>query len=270
MARDVPDDAKVGGPPPLDRHPELAQSSSLLFHLPKSKAAELKRAAMPDDGSWVSTYDACVALVWRTLSKHRAALYKTDLAAPTLWAQAVNMRRRLEPPVPQRLQGNLLAMPVSIYQPTQPTAGEIISELPLSSLAGYVRRATDGSTQESFMKALAAVAPVRDKTTLFMRVNAFPPLTVAVTDWRETAISEADFGFAKPGAYRHLHNTVTEGLVTVYPPRFTGNPDEGCEFVIACEKSLVRQLAEDPGFSKYFEFRGVDAEESDNMDGISE
>ncbi|RYP68377.1 hypothetical protein DL770_008445 [Monosporascus sp. CRB-9-2] len=77
---------------------------------------------------------------------------------------------------------------------------------------------------------------------------------------------DADFGFAKPRAFRFPFDAVTPGLV-VYPRRTHGAPngdDEGNEFSIAFEKELATDLIGDPEWSPYFEFRGVDAVEKIN------
>jgi hypothetical protein len=141
---------------------------------------------------------------------------------------------------------------MSAFLLTQLTVGQIISKAPLSTVASYVPKATDGTTAESYETSLKTLALVRDKTKLNMRANAFPPLMFCITDWRDAAIVEADFGFAKPTAWRHLLDTVSEGLVLVYPPRNMGNPDEGYEFLVNMEAELVNQVVEDGEFSKYF------------------
>lgn len=85
-----------------------------------------------------------------------------------------------------------------------------------------------------------------------------------MTDWRDAAACEADFGFGRPHAFRHPFNTVTVGITIVYPPRLSGATaweDEGCEFSIGFEKELAEGLVRDLEFSRFFEFRGVDAEE---------
>lgn len=85
------------------------------------------------------------------------------------------------------------------------------------------------------------------------------------TEWRDTRCCEADFGFARPHALRFPFDTVTAGLAVVYPVRTTGAPageDEGSEFSIGFEKELTEGLIADPEWNKYFEFRGVDAEEA--------
>jgi hypothetical protein len=128
----------VDGPVSPPRHPDHVVGQWLLFHLPKSKAAELKKMASPDDGSyWVSTYDAYTVYIWRMLSKHRAKLFKPDLTRNLLWGEAVNMRTRVnDPPLPQRIQGNVVYVPLSMTSSVQQfTAAEVISEAPFSKLA---------------------------------------------------------------------------------------------------------------------------------------
>lgn len=44
---DPPAESKVDGPPPQSRHPDHTTGQSTLFHLTKSKAAELKRLSRP-------------------------------------------------------------------------------------------------------------------------------------------------------------------------------------------------------------------------------
>lgn len=139
---DLPEDQRVDGPVTPSRHPDHRTGQWLLFHLPRSKAAELKRLASPKDGSyWISTYDAYTAYIWRVLSKHRAKLFNPDSQQNhLLWGEAVDMRRRFRNPrVPERMQGNVVFVAISTSSPIpQPTVEEVISEAPLSKLAWYV------------------------------------------------------------------------------------------------------------------------------------
>ncbi|KAJ6034670.1 hypothetical protein N7460_008845 [Penicillium canescens] len=95
---EVSEEEKVDGPPAPARHPGHIPAETLLFHLPKSKSAELKMLASPTDGSWVSTYDAFSAFIWRTMSRLRAPVFQPDLSAPLFWVEAVDMRRRFHSP----------------------------------------------------------------------------------------------------------------------------------------------------------------------------
>ncbi|KAK2009013.1 hypothetical protein LZ32DRAFT_591007 [Colletotrichum eremochloae] len=263
----IPEESRVDAPPQANRHPEHKPSQSLIFHLPKSKAAELKKAASTDDGSWISTYDAVVAFVWRTFTKIREPVYKPDPSSNPIWAEAINMNKRLtNPKMPARMQGNLFFAALSAMAPVpQLTVAEVVSKAPLSKLAAYTRQMTDTMTGELLARALQTVAPIRNKWDLSIRVNSFPPMSLVITDWRDADVCNADFGFAKPTAFRHLFepNTVTENIVIVYPPhRGPAGDDEGIELQVSFEKELVQQLVDDPEWNQYFEFRGVDAEEA--------
>ncbi|KNG84647.1 acyl transferase [Aspergillus nomiae NRRL 13137] len=86
----VPEESKVDGPASPERHPDHTAAVSLLFHLPKSKATELKQLATPSDGSWISAYDAFSAFIWRTLSRLRAPVFKPDMSSNIFWAEKVS------------------------------------------------------------------------------------------------------------------------------------------------------------------------------------
>lgn len=176
------------------------------------------------------------------------------------------MRKRCtNPPVPARIQRNVVGVARSPQAPVpQLTVSEITRDAPLSRLAWFVRQMTNSNTQASLDAALEAVAPVRDKSSLFLRCDAYPPMYSFTTDWRDTDVAGADFGFAKPYAFRFPMDYVTPGLQIIYPPR-SDDPasDEGPELCIGFEKELTRELLEDPEWSRYFEFRGIDAEDAD-------
>lgn len=111
---------------------------------------------------------------------------------------------------------------------------------------------------------ISQIVAVRDKTTLSMRLDAFPPLSNITADWRDSKPYEADFGFAKPYVFRHPFDRVTNGYIVIYPTRTIGGPagsDEGNEILIGFEKDLTKSLLEDPEWNEYFEFRGVDRED---------
>ncbi|KAK1753644.1 hypothetical protein QBC47DRAFT_403987 [Echria macrotheca] len=228
------------------------------------KATELKGLASPRDGSyWISTYDAVMAYIWPILTKHRASLFRPDPKQTLLWGEAVDMRRRLDPPVPERMQGNVVYVAIGTQSAVTPlTVEEVISTAPLEKLAWYIRQLTNSVASDSLAAALAAIAPIRDKTSLFLRTDSFPSLSNFVTDWRDTRPCEADFGFGRPCAMRFSFDTVTAGLTVVYLPRNGGDKDEGNEFSIGFEKELVEGLLADPDWTRYFEFRGIDAEDA--------
>ncbi|KAJ4152359.1 hypothetical protein NW754_004152 [Fusarium falciforme] len=249
--REPPEQDKIDGPPPQVRHPDHTEAVSLLFHLPKSKAAELKRLATPEDGSWISTYDAFSAFIWRTLTRVRAPVFNTDMSSKIFWSETIDMRRRFHSPKPPaRLQQNVMFAALSPTAPVeQPNVGELISEWPLWQIAAYIRKMTNSVTQESLDKTLEMVATARDKTTMNIRIDAQPPLSILQTDHRDASVSKLDFSFATPVTYRHLISRVTTGVIVIYPPR---DPSP----------KLAQDLIDDLAWNEYFEYRGIDAEDA--------
>ncbi|KAK1838808.1 acyl transferase [Colletotrichum chrysophilum] len=260
---DPPEELRVSGRPPPERHPGHKGGVDLLYHLPKSKASKLKELAKPKDGTWISTYDAFAAFLWRHTVRVRAPTFKTDPDSKIFWCEPVDMRRRMHsPPLPARIQQNVMSVAATASAPVeQPTAKELISEWPLERVARYIRQLTDSVTQEGLDKMLEQVALVREKATMNIRIDSFPPMSILHTDHRDANIVSADFGFGKPSGYRHLMDQVTEGVVVIYPPRDPSpESDEGPEFAISFEKDLAHLLLGDPEFNEYFEYRGVDIE----------
>ncbi|KAB8075844.1 transferase [Aspergillus leporis] len=263
---DPPIEKRIDGPPAPGLHADQKPGQCLLFHLARSKAAELKKLAAPQDGTWISTYDAFAAFIWRTTTRLRQPVFNTALDTPIFWCEAVDMRRRMKnPPVHPRIQHNVLWAALSDQAPfPQLTHSEVISEKPLWELSAYIRKITNTQTQENLDTALTAISYLKDKTNLNIRINSKPPMSIITTDHREANVTDADFGFARPLCHRHLQqgDGVTVGVHLVYPPKFDANPDsdEGNMFALMYEKELAQDLIDDEEFAKYFEYRGVDSE----------
>jgi hypothetical protein len=151
----TPSSTPVSAPPRPEKNLSHLPSQFLLFHLPKSKAVLLKKAATPDDGTWITTYNAMCALMWRTLTKHRLRLYHPAPEYKPLWGQGVTISHLFtNPPLPERLQGNL-QIDVTSRTSNIPelTVHEIVSDAPLSKLATYgtyKKAPSDYSTLSSF------------------------------------------------------------------------------------------------------------------------
>lgn len=246
--------------PPPKRRPQ----QSLLFHLPQSRATHLKKAASPTDGTWISTYDAVCALMWRVFSRIREPLYEPGPTFKPLFGTGVTIKKEsTKPPMPDKMQGSIQFDISSASSPLpQPTLAEVISEVPLANLASYIRQLTQSVTTDMLSETLQKMANVRNKADLSISVDAMPPMALYITDWRPAKIPTFDFGFAEPLAYRHVFGVVVGGQCIVYPPRKgPAGEDEGIELQVTFEEELVPQLVNDPEWSRYFEFRGVDFRE---------
>ncbi|KAI5862016.1 transferase family-domain-containing protein [Durotheca rogersii] len=255
---------QVQPPPPPPRHPDWLPCSWLLFHLPQSRVAELKQLAAPGDGTQISTYDALTAFLWRVMMRNRAQIYLPDLSLPAVFLESVNMRGRLTPKVSERYQGNLLCGGLSQLQEKQLTLGEVISEVPLPRLAAYIRQITAGVDARTLEGFLAAMTPVADVSAMHSRLDIFPPMSLAVTDWRRATMCARDFGFGRPAAAKQIADVVYENMMMIYPQRpapedSAAAADQGLEVVIPFETHAVDLLIQDPDMQKYFEFVGYEA-----------
>ncbi|KAI1323856.1 transferase family-domain-containing protein [Xylariaceae sp. FL0255] len=257
-------DDKTPLAPVPQKHPDWQPCSWLLFHIQEDKLVALKKLASPDDGTWISTYDAVMALIWRVLTKNRAPIYKHEPSSPAIFMEAVNMRSRLNPPVPEGYQGNLFCPGISFYQPDQLTTADVISDAPLSRLAGFVRKVTQSVTSHMLDGMLQSAAAMPNKFTLHGRADSVPPISLVVTDWRTAPFCTHDFGIGRPIVERLLCDTVIENGVVLYPPRVTdeeGNPDPspGLEVLIPFETQAVDSLINDEEMKAFFEFRSIEA-----------
>lgn len=260
---------QIKAPPRPDRNMQHRPSQFLMFHLPKSKAAELKKAALPSDGSQVSTYNALCALMWRVLTRIRVPLYKPDPDYKPVWAEGVSVAKLFtDPPIPARIQGNLQIDIISTTSTSVPqlSLAEVVSEAPLSRIASYTRQMTDSVTREMLAGVLQKYAHVSNKQDLSMHLDSFPPMALLVSDWRSGSSLALDFGFARPSANRHLFGGVPLCQAIVYAAREgPAGDDEGVEVQFTFETELVPELLKDPEWNRYFEFRGVDAWDEESI-----
>lgn len=166
----------------------------------------------------------------------------------------------MTPKLPAMYQGNALSAGVSTDQPNPLTLAEVISEAPLHRVAEFVRQITTSATQARLNKTLEALAPFRDKWKLHPRLDAMPPMSLVVTDWRKANMCDADFGFGRPVAFRQLSDIVIENMIVIYPPlEIDKDTDRGVEIMVPFESHAVDMLIDDQDMRGFFEFRGFEA-----------
>ena len=263
VKEEAPEEDKIDLPPLGDPDTGVGPGVALLFHLPKSKAAQIKRVCSEglDESQWVSSYSAYSALIWRTIA--RIATPHFEMFTPStelLWGHAVNMRKTLQ--LPARAQMKLVeskTLPIE-----QPTVAQVTSEWSLSRLSHWIGRLTDSATPEYLDSLLEIAATARDIGPLAVRLDLHPPVSLVTTDHRVANLPGTDFGFGKISTHRQVSDYITPGLHWVYPCR---NPspesDEGWEIVIEIEKRFAPELLRDAEWKEYFEFRGIMSGEID-------
>lgn len=263
---DIAASEQVDGPSAATSAPRHPDQQALLFHLPKSKAASLKKLAWPTgDSLRISTYDAMCAFVWRQLTRVREPFYNPAPSTQPFFGEAVNMRPRLhDPELPDRMLRNVLCGAFGNTAPVAcPAVKDVVApehEYPLSELALYIRKLTNSCDQKHMETLLEAIAPIRDKRSISLNLDTLPPMSMWVTDHRPADVGGLDFGFGKPVTYRHLWGEhLSPGLILIYAPiKSASNPDEGFIFTVTMEKELVPKLLQDPDWTNYFQYLGED------------
>lgn len=237
-------------PPPADfKMPALA---SRMWHFPASALAKLKADASPakgeDDGAWISTYDAVVALVWKRVTLAKLPLLNPDLDSESMLAHALNTRQRMSPPLPDRFLGNAIAMPRADPIPIR----SVIEDDNLPRLAAMVRKATNTITPQYLEELSQWVAGLEDRRWIQLNSNSFLGMDFLANTWQlMSAYTKHDFGFGLPRALR-WPNPAFEGYVFIFPSRahLIGG-DEGLEVCICLEETTADRLMADEVLLKY-------------------
>jgi hypothetical protein len=241
-------------PPPADfKMPDLVIR---MWHFPKSKTAELKSKAMSQTGvGWISTYDAIMSILWKTITQSKLELLQPDLDKEVILAHGVNTRKIFDPPLPETFMGNAVAL-----ARTEPLRiSDLIVDNNLPSLAQRVRASIQAITPQYIAELPEWVAGLEDRRWLNINMHSFLGMDLAATSWQAMNVyQQHDFGFGIARAIR-FPDPQFEGYVFVYPSRADvkeGAVDEGIEVCVCLEKGCHNRLAQDEELLAYAQPRG--------------
>lgn len=249
-----------------DLIPELAQTSSVsvyLFSLRRSKAEALKAsviAAAGGESCRISSYDAFIALWWRVLTRARAKFHSSEnLSAPADFVEAVNIRRKLEPPLPDGYLGNAVLFATAMSQQQKLTIADVMELASLGTIASYIRRISD-SVDAAFVERQLNQILERQRDVDGKQVpHSVSPLAFTVNDWRAHNVYNANFGFGKPTGLRHLFGVMP--VLVVLPLKSVDDESgETFEFLVPVENEIIDDLVCDTDVREWFEFHGVESE----------
>lgn len=174
---------------------------------------------------------------------------------------------------------------ISLFQKRPLRLGQVISTVPLSRVALFIRSITNMVTPELMEKQVKTNRLARDKLklhkTLDVRISLhrvhviylpadsltnplgpkfLPPMSFVLTDWRGASVCDLDFGCGRSVALRSPVDSIVGNLMILYPLRKADDdPDHGWEIVLPFEAEHVEMLINDPDLGKYFEFCGYEA-----------
>jgi hypothetical protein len=249
----------LGGPPPAPPADFKMPSLKIrTWHFPKSKSALLKAEASTDVRDVrISTYDAIMGILWKTITRAKLDLIKPDLETTTLLAHGMNTRNNLQPPLPEHFLGNAVALPR-----TEPLViKDILADGSLPQLAAAICASTQSITTEYVSELPEWLAGLEDKRWIAINMTAFLGMDLAGTSWQSmTSYEHHDFGFGLPKALRWPHPQF-EGYVFVLPSRASVKPhgsDEGTEVIVCLEETCHDRLLKDDEILQYTQPRGID------------
>ncbi|KAI7767092.1 hypothetical protein LZL87_012378 [Fusarium oxysporum] len=133
-------------PPPADF--KMSVVKTRIWHFPKSKL-QLPKAQCSgglEPGTWISTYDAILSIMWRATVRAKSRLLKPDPAAPSKAVHAVNGRGRTGFPISDRYIGISITMTQSKPFTISKVLGDLETMLPI--LAQAVRESTNSIDPE--------------------------------------------------------------------------------------------------------------------------
>ncbi|KAM0206360.1 hypothetical protein ACHAPA_009597 [Fusarium lateritium] len=245
-------------PPPADF--KMPTVKTRIWHFPKSKLQLLKSqcSAGLEPGSWISTYDALLSIMWRATVRAKSSLLKPDPHAPSKAVHAVNGRGRIDKPISDQYIGTAITLPQSKPLTVAEVLGDLETTLPI--LAHAVRESIN-SVNHEYMAGLikfAATSPNLQWSELDM--NWVLGLDCMAFDWHTMkSYQNHDFGFGRPAALR-WPNPGFEGFFFVLPTRAglrKDSEDEGIEVCFGLEESCFAELEKDEEFARYAEQRGL-------------
>ncbi|KAI0127603.1 transferase family-domain-containing protein [Xylariales sp. AK1849] len=242
---DPPEPPGIGAP--MSQTHELR---SVVIEFTKTTAAQLKAAATPQDKP-ISTFDAISALLWRVHTRARLAMYELVDGELSVSATAVDLRPRLDPPLPPHLQANAT---LSLRTPRVPVL-EVVSSDSLSYLASLIRKAHTSSVEAVATQTANAVAAFNNKAAVSWKLGSVPRFTVVMSDRRATGAYEADFGFGRPVAVRNVNAPVEPCMMRLLPARpnldAKFDEDAGYEVQIPVESPCFEEFVKDPELLQY-------------------
>lgn len=224
--------------------------SFAIWKFTPEKLKELKQAASsPDPENWISTMDALAGLFWSRIAHIQGQSAQGHQQSSCIFA--LNIRQRLQPPVPQAYVGNVFS-PVDATCPLEELESNVSG---LKAAAQSMRRANKGWTQprwEAWLSKIMTLAP--EKTLDTSQEFRLRKHNIYFNDYSAFQLNVADWGapFGQPTRTRCLRSGLSGGApgVWVYP-KF---PDGSLEVWLTSNEALQKSLLEDATFNVYAEF----------------
>lgn len=201
----------------------------------------IRDAAMPaSTGLPVLTDNAILcAVLWRHITRARQLSSRGIMT--NSFVNTVNIRRRLDPPLPLEYVGNAL-----VHAKTSAATCDVESTEPgmLYKLAKQIADAIEWWTSERIWELIGAIESSERVSNIEPNMENFQGPDLEVTSTTAMGgVYHADWGcgLGRVKALRYAYAPVKDGWVNVLPQR----NDTGIELLIALEKSTITNLRHD-------------------------
>lgn len=193
------------------------------FRFAKSSLVKLKTEALlhldKSTNEWVSTNDALTAFIWQRLGVARSRRFSQETSM--FCDRLVNIRGRLQPPVPAGYMGHMLILDQTALNFHQLACSS------LSEIASQLRRSLNSIDDHHIRSAATLLQNEKDKSTFQYGANAVMDRDLTISSWAGLKLATVSFGCAlgQPTFVRRAIQADCEGLAYLMPTTIDGDID---------------------------------------------
>ncbi|CAG8816918.1 39386_t:CDS:2, partial [Gigaspora margarita] len=221
----------------IQQSPTTLSLTTKIFHFSKDNLRRLLDyySVGISNGNWISTNDALVAHIWRTITRAR----KIDLNAEVFCGVAINGRDKLIPPISKNYYGNVTfnAFPKMVVS-------QLINGSS-SSVALQIRKAITDMNNSRIRSTIDWIEQQPDKS-LIVPNFFFNSKDIVVTNWSKCQEHNLiDFGDGTPIKQRLKREMEKDGVSVVF------STENGVDVYICLQNEIFEILEHDPEFKKF-------------------
>ncbi|KAM0280151.1 hypothetical protein ACHAQH_004223 [Verticillium albo-atrum] len=231
-------------------------SLSRVFYLSPESLETLKRDAAPsnatqppDDVPWISTMDALMALIWRTVVRAQTPLDGLEGDAVSRMSFGIDNRKRtaLDPPLHPHTLGNFF----SVNEAALP-AREVLTKASVADLAAPIRRGLQRKDGRHYDSLVTVVRGLDHVERLVLSVITSLACSAMATSWADLEYYDVTWGPLLGDRVEALR-TARAGVMNTIMPRL---PDGGIEVALTMEPDAHQAVLQDPVWTRYARLRG--------------
>lgn len=230
------------------------EHTSCIFAFTPDALKKLKEEASPEGPEWISSGDALMAMLWRSIMLARFPSEASDAAQSTkesIVTVAVDGRKYLRPPLPSSYIGNVVFCCM-----TKLSIGDLFSpNTSLADLALRIRRNVEATKQQGVLEeALSLAASIPDVSSLRFAFQDFFGADLITTSWIELPFYDIDFGpiFGYDGRVEFFRMPEGQfgGICSLQPRQKNGTVN----VIICLNAEQMNRLRENEQFAQYAQF----------------